>query len=74
MNCLSQIEFLFIFIDIFSTVESSKMFSVSGEERTVRHAKYPASIAEKNTKMNLIGHIFLGWFLGNHREEEERDE
>ena len=50
------------------------MFSVSGEERTVRHAKYPASIAEKNTKMNLIGHIFLGWFLGNHREDEERDQ
>lgn len=33
------------------------MISVSGEERTVFHAKYPAKIAEKKTKMNLSGHI-----------------
>lgn len=29
----------------------------SGEEQTVLHAKYPARIAEKKTKMNLRGHI-----------------
>jgi len=33
------------------------MISVSGEERMVLHAKYPAKSAEKKTKMNLRGHI-----------------
>lgn len=34
------------------------IISVSGEEETVLHAQYPARMAEKNTKMNLRGHIF----------------
>lgn len=33
------------------------MISVSGEERTALHAKYPAKIAETKTRMNLRGHI-----------------
>jgi hypothetical protein len=46
--------------EVFSAVESSETkSSISGDDRTVLHAKYPAKTAEKNTKINLKGHINL---------------
>ena len=46
--------------EVFSAVESSETkSSISGDDRTVLHAKYPAKTAEKNTKINLKGHISI---------------
>lgn len=57
-------------VGIFSLVESCELMSVPGEERTVLHAQYPARIAEKNTKMNLRGHIWFCFLEISTRERE----
>lgn len=60
-SCLSSAAALCWKVDDESSETANS--SSSDEDRTVLQAKYPANAADRNTRMNLRGHIILSCYL-----------